>query len=224
MGTQISRVRATLSVLIISCILYFIIGGILALFGWVCVENYAIAGGVVGGIASVLSLISLARPALSQGDLDTIESQSLRALADTSEKIKELEAARAATAQEIDTLELQKKEMQLLVQKASLSLFLREQRRLYEKRIQEEVAANRDLEGHLHELISIDQKLNALNEEIETDPNVDLVKEIIASAKRPADEIEDLFKEYPPLTRAILRGLSIVVKDLKDVMRAMVVR
>ena len=105
MASQISKLRATVATLILVCLLYFIIGGLLALIGWFPVEKYVFTGGVVGGIASVLGLISLARPVLNQRDLDNVTSDSLRSLAETSDKIKELEEARAVTKEEIDTLE-----------------------------------------------------------------------------------------------------------------------
>lgn len=213
-----SKVRATVTLLITVCILYFIIGGILALIGWFPADKYAITGGVVGGLASVLGLISLARPGLSQHDLDNIESDSLRKLAETTDKIKELDAARTATKEELDTLELQKQEMELLVQKASLSLFLREHRRLYEKWIQEEIQQNRELQRQLHELVAIDQKLDALNEEIESDPNVDLVKEIIISAKKSPDEIDESFADFGLLTGSIMRALAVLARDLPRAM------
>jgi hypothetical protein len=94
--------------------------------------------------------------------------------------------------------------MEFLVQKASLSLFLQEQKRLYEKRIQEELDKNKDLTSHLSELSSIEKKLVALDEEIQKDPNVELLQKVIWSARRTPQPQRELFSEFPPLTRFLL--------------------
>jgi hypothetical protein len=184
--------------------LYFVVGGGVALLGWVSTNTYVIGAGVVGGLASVLGLMSLARPALSQSDLDRVEIESLKKLADTSEEIKQLERARVATQEQIVSLEEQKRQMAFLVQKASLALFLQEQHRLYEQRILDAIRADKELAGNLSELATIGEKLDALNEEITRDPNVDLLVRIIESARRPTRPTDVSFSDLPPITRAVL--------------------
>ena len=113
----------------------------------------------------------------------------LRRIADTSEQVKQLELARAETLEEIGTLETQKRQMEFLVQKASLVLFLQEQHRLYEKRVQDELAQNKGLMDSISELVSIEQKLAALEEEIARDPNVpnaELLERVIEAARSRA--------------------------------------
>jgi hypothetical protein len=166
----------------IACLLYFVGGGIAVLARWLTTERYVAVGGIVGGLASVLGLLSLARRSLNQEDLAGLELQSLRRIADTSEQIKQLELARTEAQQHLGTLEEQKRQMEFLVQKASLSLFLQEQRRLYTKRVLDETSRNKELVETLFELSSIEQKLTALGEEITNDPNVDLLKRVIGAA------------------------------------------
>lgn len=214
-----TRVQSIITLAIAACVTYFVIGGILVVLGWFALTNYAIAGGVVGGLASVLGLASLVRPALSQSDLDKIESQSLRQIAETTERINELEASRSEAQEELTSLAIQKDEMKVLVQKASLSLFLQEQRRLYSKKIHEELAGNRVLEAHVSELVKIDRKLSDLNEEIESDPNVDLLKNIVAAAKRDEDlgfelDFDDPFSFGASAVRAISRVLRNALQQL----------
>ena len=216
-GKRPYRGRAVAS-LVILCLLYFVAGGIATLAGWLPTQAYLSMAGVVGGLASVLGLIALARPGLRQTDLEDLELQSLRKLADASDEIKQLERARLATKQEIDTLEARRREMEFLVRKASLSLFLQEQHRLYSKRIVEELAKNKDLEANLQELRGIDEKLTALDEEIEKDPNVDLLKDTIEAARRqPAQD--ERFRGLPPLTRAIF----LAVDDLARILRRLAI-
>jgi len=211
MSEKTSRSRITVATLIVACLLYFVGGGIAAWAGWFPVDKYVLIGGIVGGLASVLGLLSLARPSLNQEDLKGLELQSLKRIAETSEEIQKLETARLATQQQIGTLEEQKRQMEFLVQKASLSLFLQEQHRLYEKRVQEEIARNKDLVSSLTELSSIELKLKALDQEISKDPNVDLLQRIIEAAKR--EPRSPSFSEYPPITRSLL----LAVRDVMDV-------
>ena len=123
--------RVVVSSLVVLCVLYFIVGGVATLLGFLEAQKYTLFAGIVGGLASVLGLIALARPSLQQADLEDLELQSLRKLAAASEEITQLERARLARKQEIDSLEARRREMEFLVQKASLSLFLQEQHRLY---------------------------------------------------------------------------------------------
>jgi hypothetical protein len=201
MPQSISKLRVAITMLITFCVLYFIVGGLLTVFKLIQPATYAIIGGIVGGFASVLGLLSLARPPLSQSDINQIEIDSLKKITEASEEIKTLEKTRAATEQELDTLEERKRQMEFLVQKASLSLFLQEQGKLYEKRIQEQLSNNKELAFQLSELSTIDTKLDALNEEIDRDPNVNILKGIIESVKK--EPTED-FADYPPLLRILL--------------------
>ncbi len=210
MKEKASRFRVTIATLIVACLFYFVGGGIAVWAGWLTTDRYVLIGGIVGGLASVLGMLSLARPSLSQEDLAGLELQSLKRIAETSEEIKKLEVARLATQQQIGTLEAQKRQMEFLVQKASLSLFLQEQQRLYEKRVLEEVARNKDLAGSLAELASIRQKLTALEEEIAQDPNVELLQRVIKAAKR--EPRRPSFSEYPPLTRSVLLAIRDIVE------------
>jgi len=205
-----SRFRVWIATLIVACLLYFLAGGGLAWAGWFPTEKYIVIGGIVGGLASVLGLFSLARPPLSQEDIAGLEIQSLKRIAETSEEISKLENARNAAQAQIGSLEEQKRQMEFLVQKASLSLFLHEQHRLYEKRTLEELAKNKELTIQLRELSTIEEKLSALDEEIACDPNVDLLKRIIRDASREPRRYT--FSEYPPFTRALL----ITIRDIVE--------
>jgi hypothetical protein len=201
------------------CLLYFIVAGVAVLLDWLSSTKYVVIGGIVGGVASVLSLISLARPTLNREDLGNLEVQSLKRIAETSEQIQKLEVARIETEQEIGNLEARKKQMEFLVQKASLSLFLQEQKRLYEKRINEELDKNKDLANHLYELSSIEKKLVALDEEIQKDPNVNLLQKVIRSARRTPQPEREPFSEFPPLTRAFLLALRDILLLLSKILK-----
>lgn len=218
MKQKVSRLRVTVAILIVACLLYFIGGGIAAWFDWFSINRYVLIGGIVGGLASVLGLISLARPSLNQEDLRGLELQSLKRIAETSEEIQKLELARAATKQELGTLEEKMRQMEFLVQKASLSLFLQEQHKLYEKRILEEVSRNKDLAISLTELSSIHERLTALEQQIANDPNVDLLRQVIEAAKR--EPTRGAFSDFPPMTRAFLLAVRNVLETTAKLLKA----
>jgi hypothetical protein len=172
----------------IACLLFFVIGFIGIRFGWLTTDQYVLLVGVAGSVASVVGLLSLTRPALKREDITYLELETLKQLGEKAEELKKLDIAKAETELKIGSLETQKRQMEFLVQKASLSLFLQEQRKLYERRIKDEVSANRVLLANLDELTSIEQKLKALEEEISKDPNIELLQRIIETARRDSGE------------------------------------
>lgn len=87
---------------------------------------------------------------------------------------------------EIRKLEIKKQEMEFLVKKASLSLFLQDQIERNQKKVAEKVELDQELKEILSEIGPLKDKLNKLKQEIKSDPNVDLLEEIIFSGKRTA--------------------------------------
>lgn len=63
------------------------------------------AARVLGSLASVMGLISLTKPSLSQRDLENLEISSLQKIAAATHDIRELEEERLARREEIATLE-----------------------------------------------------------------------------------------------------------------------
>ncbi len=109
--------------------------------------------------------------------------------------------------------------MEILVRKASLSLFLEEQRSLYEKRILDQVEGNRELKDSLAKVTDIDEKMEALGEEIKSDPNVDLLEEVIQSSQARAAKSRVEYSEYPSFARMIL----LITREMMQVMRRILV-
>ena len=70
------------------CILYFIIGAILLWSKIFPLQTYLGGAGIVGGLASVLGMLSFLRPALTSNDIQSIETDSLLKLAEVSGDIK----------------------------------------------------------------------------------------------------------------------------------------
>ena len=229
MGRAVTTLFTTLA------ILYFIVGGILAWQQVITVQAYALIGGIVGSLASSIGLVSLSRPSLQQSDLEKIESQSLKSIAENTEEIRKLEEQRASelhrlerakvvTAEQIVQLKAQQEEMRLSVRKASLSLFLQEQRRQLQQRVLDLIDEQEDIRKNVLQLISVDEKLIALNEEIESDKNVDLLKSIIEeytrqNAKPEISEFDRFISGLPPVVRSIVLALIELARAYRNFIR-----
>ena len=211
--------RRIIVILLPLCILYFLVGAILIWTKLLDQQTYLAGAGIVGGIASMLGLLSFLRPALTRSDIQNIETESLQKLGEVSSKIKKLEEARSQTATQISDLETQKKEMELLVRKASMSLFLKEQYEHHKKIILEHLKEEPNLVSSITELSAIDKKLTALEEEIEKDENVELLGEIIRAAKTSPSPLDAAIENAPPLTRMLLQVLKAYAQIFQQAFR-----
>lgn len=196
--------RRVFAAIILLCIVYFLGGWIAVHFEWISSQTYFSYAGIVGGLASVVGLLSFTRPALSNTDLQQLDLGSLKSITETSEKLRELENKRTKTEGEIENLDIQKQEMELLIRKASLALFLKERYAHHERLILDIVKDNTGLSKSLIELEEITQKISALDEEIEADPNVKTLKEIVAVASRREPTISEAINSLPAGTKAIV--------------------
>lgn len=162
-------------------------------------------------LTTYAGLFALTRPALTQSDLQAIEIDTLKSMTETAEQLKILQTARSKTAEELDGLELKKKEMELLVKKASLALFLKEQYLHHERQVLDEISKNNDLQQSLDKASEVSTKLAALNEEIDAHPNVRQLRDIITSASRRQPTLDEAIGDLPPFTRSLFifaRSLS----------------
>lgn len=179
-----SLFKTIAAITILAFVLYSLIGFILVLLGKFKLTDFITWFGILGGIVSVVGLLSFFQRSTMKEDLKEIQLDTLREIADSSRKLENVEIVRQETEKSINALELQRQQMEVLIKKASLSLFLQEQHNLYKNKIVETLSANNELSANLNKLLDIDQKLEALEEEIVKDENVDLLKEIIREVKR----------------------------------------
>lgn len=199
--------KRVLIMVVLGCVVFFVAGFALVGLGYLTQSLYLTIGSVAGALASVVGLLSLARPSITKTDIEAIE---IDALAKASKVVGELEAARkekSATAAEIARLEAQKEEMRFLVRKASLALLLRERVEDQHRRIVDHLKSDREFTGLLEAYESEVGKLTALNEEIEEDKNVSLLKEIMRDA-----ELLGRYRERKPQT--VLEGLAEALGEL----------
>jgi hypothetical protein len=131
--------------IVMLCALYFI-GGLVAIqFGWLTQATYNYYAALFGGLASVFGLLSLTLPRLTSSDLRQVEYESLQNVTKTIGEIQERAKELSAKEQELAQLNLQKAEMELLVRKASMNLFLQDQLERTQDRIAVIVNGNGEL-------------------------------------------------------------------------------
>lgn len=198
---------------------YFIGGWIAVKFEFVTKDDYFAYAGIVGGLASVAGLLALTRPAISQSDFKAVELDTLRSVTETAAQLKVLQSERTRTAQELDSLEVKKKEMELLVKKASLALFLKEQYSYHERQVLEEVAKNAHLKQSLDSAVESSAKIAALDEEINADPNVRQLRQIIDAATRRAPTLDEALGDLTPVTRAMFLVVRAISRSMIDVVK-----
>ncbi|WP_019897420.1 hypothetical protein [Methylotenera mobilis] len=185
-------------------LIYFLGGWVLVHYGQFQEATYFTYSGIVGSFASIAALLSLTRPAITQSDIQSIEVGTLKSLAETTEQLKALEGRHAQAREAIDSLEITKQEMALLVKKASLALFLKEQYSYQESQVLDEISKNSRLNEALKLADDTSKKLHALDEEIATSPYVIQLREIISSANRRKLSDDEFIDALPPLVKVIV--------------------
>lgn len=210
--------RKAYALIILACVVYFVGGWIASKFGLVTREDYFAYAGIVGGLASVAGLLALTRPAITQSDFKSAEIAALKSMAVTAEQLEKLQSTRAKTEQEIDGLAIKKKEMELLVKKASLALFLKEQYAHHERQVTEELARNDRLRIALDSASESAEKIRALDEEIAVDPNVSQLREIIKAASRREPTLDEMLQDLGPLPKAIFMA----TRSLNEALRILI--
>lgn len=208
--------RRLFAVVILLCVTYFLGGWLAVYLGWLPKDIYFAYAGLVGGLASVTGLFTLTRPSITQTDVQAIEMEALKSMAVTATQLQALEVERSRTKQEIGGLEVKRQEMELLVKKASLALFLKEQHDYHEKQVLEELERNNPLREHLRKAEDASQKLHVLNEEIESHPNVAQLKQIIASARRQPVTIDAVLRDLPFPFAILSRSLLLLNRAISN--------
>lgn len=214
--------RKAYAIIILMCLTFFAGGWLAVRLGWVARNDYFAWAGIVGGFASVAGLLALTRPPLTQSDFKEVELETLKAMTATAEQLKQLQRAHANTAKELDNLEVRKKEMELLVRKASLALFLKEQYSYHEREVLAEIAKNERLRDALESAGDSAKKIAALEEEIEADPNVQQLRQIISAAERRGPTFDEGLADLTPVARAVFFLLRSVNRVFLDAFRIII--
>ncbi|MGX9727230.1 MAG: hypothetical protein ACTFAK_07895 [Candidatus Electronema sp. VV] len=177
--------------LVILSVLYFIIGFIAMYFEYISKDIYYNLSAIIGSIASVCGLLTLGIvKKLNSGDFENVEMDYLKRASDAAKELNKKKEELASKAEELENsekeikkLEIKKQEMEFLVKKASLSLFLQDQIERNQKIVIEKIESDQELKRLLSEIGPLKDKLHKLEQEIKIDPNVDLLEGIIYSER-----------------------------------------
>lgn len=191
------------SIFILLCI-YFL-GAVLSFLGFVSQTVYFNWAGILSGIVTVIGLSSLAKDNFDE-EVVKKELEALQKLQKATEELKAIEEVRSEREKTITDLEERQKMMEVLVRKASLSLLLREQAKFYRERLINFIQENKDIQDSIEKLIELNDKQAALNDEIEKDPNVDILKEVIQQTRENPDfDLMKIQKIRNPIVRAFAK-------------------
>ncbi|MBA8328782.1 hypothetical protein HVX13_14610 [Citrobacter freundii] len=203
--------RRFCTVLVLLSMAYFIIGGLFAYLNKLELTIYLNGMAIVGFVMTIVCIYSLSKPAITQSDLEQLEATSLESITKTISELKSLKTNKNSTQEEILDLEKKRKEMELLVKKASMALFFREQLNYHERRILSEIKGSETLNHSLSEIKEIKGKLKALDEEIACDPEVEFLRSILLEASRRTPTLDELTEGMPFIFRIMARSTQLIL-------------
>lgn len=149
------------------------------LYGSVESEQYNQFAAVMGGVASIMGLASLIRPPITPNDIEELDVASIKRLTRSAEELADMRGKRSAAEEEIAKLEEQRTEMEIIVKKASMSVFLVERLSRYESLIIDILDDNDELRSYIYEYRKTKDRLDALSEEIESNENIEIINAVI---------------------------------------------
>ncbi|MBL0268741.1 MAG: hypothetical protein IPP99_08780 [Chitinophagaceae bacterium] len=208
-----------LALIIITLSVLYFVGGFFAVkFKRLDKDIFNESATIIGGVASILGLLGFVLPGIKNTDLKNIELDNLKKLAETAEEIQKRELELNAKQSDIKSLELQKKEMEFLIRKASLSLYLKDQLESYNKRLEEIVADNNELSKVIEKISDLTNKSAELEIEISNSPLADKAFELISTLKKKHDleiEISSPLNLISSITNAFAKFISSYIRQLK---------
>lgn len=204
--------RRLLLVVLVLSIAYFMGGGVLASLEMINANAYVQTLGIAGGIASIAGLLAFFQPRLTTADVQAVGGEALTRMAIAAEELRERMDQLHAKKQELESLEEQRKELELLVRRASMGIFLESRIRITRERILQIISGAPELSVLLNELGELEERHDALGLEIESDPNVDVLKEVILSARSDNRAFDLLPEPYRSMLRWAEQALRAVVE------------
>jgi len=176
--------------IVVLSIAYFIIGYLFTLVDWFNKDSYLTFSAIIGGLASVSGLLAFTTNRIEKDDIEKVGIEYFKKVVDSAEELKLKESeliskneALTAKEKEIKELDIKKNELEYLIKKASMSLFLKDQLERTDNRITEIANENKELYRLITQRKTIIQQLKETDEEIKLNPNNDLINEIVESTK-----------------------------------------
>lgn len=180
--------RKIIKLAVLFALIYFIVGFILAKSGLLSFFTYQVYieySSIVGGTASVFGLLALGIPALTTKDLRELELDSFKEVVSLAEDMKKADNELLKRSSEIDQLEQKKKRMELLMQKACISIHLNDKYKTNTEQLVKIYRENKNIE----------RNLISLGDEIEQSGDQQLIKEIMSIVENKiASEKESIYE------------------------------
>lgn len=179
-----TAMRRIVKTSVLFAVIYFIIGFVIAksnFFPCFTYQFYIESSTFISGIASIFGLLTLGTPALTTKDLKELELDSLKEVVNLAENMKKADdellkrsSEIVKRSSEIDQLEQKKKRMELLMQKACMSIHLNDKHKGNTEQLIRIYRENKNIE----------KRLCALDEDIEQSGDRELIKEIMEIVER----------------------------------------
>ena len=198
--------KAISVILVVCAALFFAGGGIATWQGLFDVQTYALVGGILGSLASVIGLLAFASPRLTDDDVLSVESQLVQRLADATTSLNEYESRISENKEELEKLKRDRLEIELLVRQASTKVFLEEKLKRLSSEIEDRVLSDSVLADWLQEYEQSKQSVIKIDGEIAASGRADLISEIVGeigpSRKRLYVEVGGIKVDVSPFLRA----------------------
>lgn len=193
---------------------------------WITKDTYLTTAAIVGGIASVIGLLSLVRSPLSRKDFENVEWESITKIAESEKALTELEGRKVAAHNELERLTRTRQELTDLVKKASAVLFLREELERSSQKLRDFLEKEPELKQDLIEYREKFSRLMQLDEEVEAHPDAELITDVLFRARRISapnrSEIMNTLDQIPifgPVLKLLLLIVDSYVRAVKIVVR-----
>lgn len=172
-------------ILIITIVLFVIYGGcaICVHFGWIDWLDWDVYFKIVaiaGGLASIFGLGAAA----IKTDFNSQTAEALKELSKTAEEVSNKQSQLKDTSDRIAKLELRKEELEVLVKKASLSLYYQDELGRKYQDLLRYLNRHNEIQEMVSEIAQLESHVKDLNGEIEENPDIKVVLDTLQRAKQ----------------------------------------
>lgn len=188
----------------ITLLIFITIGGYVASHaGWLSndlASLYSTHFSFVTGLASIISLLAfVSSKKIRSTDFESEELEKLQSLMKAAEDLQAMELNKSQTEKQLLELERKKKLMEISVKKTGLVLFYKNQVERYDPIIKQKIESDAELKVAIKESLEARERLKSLNEDIESDENVEIIKSILEKQDDITDPLMfaiDLFLKW----------------------------
>ncbi|MDA3779008.1 MAG: hypothetical protein PF487_02050 [Bacteroidales bacterium] len=208
--------KVALRLVIITAIGYFIIGFAFVYWGNLKMSDYINIAAIVGGISSTAGLLSFYSSRIQKKDFENIGIEYFKDVVIAAENLEkkekdllEKEQQLGLKEKELQQLELKKAELELLIKKASMTIFLKEKVKNYEENILRVINNNKELTENILDREKTIQQLSELKIEIEKNNEMEKIDELIQLITKN-DEKE--VKNTSPFTSFLVNFIRVLIE------------